>query len=78
MRQVIGFAIFENPMINLIIMKFWRIVFTLIIFSQDNDIDELLQDFESKCNRQILHTVVFYWTSSDFVKKKLKTLNLSD
>lgn len=26
----------------------------------DNDIDELLQDFESKCNRQILHTVVFY------------------
>jgi len=26
----------------------------------DNDIDELLQDFEAKCNRPILHTVVFY------------------
>ena len=26
----------------------------------DDDIDELLQDFESKCNRPILHTVVFY------------------
>jgi RNA polymerase II subunit A C-terminal domain phosphatase SSU72 len=26
----------------------------------DNDIDELLQEFEAKCNRQILHTVVFY------------------
>ena len=26
----------------------------------DNDIDELLQDFESKSNRPILHTVVFY------------------
>ncbi len=35
---------------------------------QDNDIDELLQDFESKCNRQILHTVVFYWTSTSLTK----------
>jgi len=26
----------------------------------DNDIDELLQEFESKCQRTILHTVVFY------------------
>lgn len=26
----------------------------------DDEIDEILQDFESKCNRQILHTVVFY------------------
>jgi len=26
----------------------------------DDDIDELLQDFEAKCNRPILHTVVFY------------------
>ena len=26
----------------------------------DNDIDELLQDFENSSNRQILHTVVFY------------------
>ena len=26
----------------------------------DDDIDELLQDFESKCNRPILHTIVFY------------------
>ncbi len=26
----------------------------------DNDLDELLQDFESKCERTILHTVVFY------------------
>lgn len=26
----------------------------------DNDIDEMLQDFEAKCNRPILHTVVFY------------------
>ena len=26
----------------------------------DNEIDELLQDFETKCNRQILHSVLFY------------------
>ena len=26
----------------------------------DNDIDEMLQDFEAKCNRPIFHTVVFY------------------
>ncbi len=26
----------------------------------DQDLDDLLQDFETKCNRQILHTVVFY------------------
>ena len=26
----------------------------------DDDIDDLLQDFEAKCNRPILHTVVFY------------------
>jgi len=26
----------------------------------DNEIDELLQDFESKCNRPILHSVLFY------------------
>ena len=26
----------------------------------DNKIDELLQDFESKCKRQILHSVLFY------------------
>lgn len=26
----------------------------------DDDIDELLQEFEAKCNRPILHTVVFY------------------
>lgn len=26
----------------------------------DNDIDELLQEFESRCQRSILHTVVFY------------------
>jgi len=26
----------------------------------DNDIDELLQEFEARCKRQILHTVVFY------------------
>ena len=26
----------------------------------DNEIDELLQDFESKCNRQILHSALFY------------------
>ena len=26
----------------------------------DNEIDELLQDFESKCKRQILHSVLFY------------------
>ena len=26
----------------------------------DNDIDELLQDFETDSNRPILHTVVFY------------------
>jgi RNA polymerase II subunit A C-terminal domain phosphatase SSU72 len=25
----------------------------------DNDIDELLQDFESRCQRTILHTVIF-------------------
>lgn len=26
----------------------------------DNDIDELLQEFEARCKRPILHTVVFY------------------
>jgi RNA polymerase II subunit A C-terminal domain phosphatase SSU72 len=26
----------------------------------DNEIDELLQDFEAKCNRSILHSVLFY------------------
>jgi len=25
----------------------------------DNDVDELLQEFESRCHRAILHTVVF-------------------
>ena len=27
----------------------------------DNEIDELLQEFESRCQRPILHTTVFYW-----------------
>ena len=26
----------------------------------DNDIDEILQDFEIKCKRAILHSVLFY------------------
>jgi len=26
----------------------------------DNEIDELLQDFEAKCNRAVLHSVLFY------------------
>nr|CAG4642820.1 EOG090X0E4R [Evadne anonyx] len=26
----------------------------------DNDIDELLQDFEAKCERSVLHCVLFY------------------
>ena len=26
----------------------------------DDDIDELLQEYEAKCNRPILHTVAFY------------------
>ena len=26
----------------------------------DNEMDELLQDFEIKCNRSILHSVLFY------------------
>jgi len=26
----------------------------------DNDIDELLQDFEAKCQRSVLHCVLFY------------------
>lgn len=26
----------------------------------DNEIDELVQEFESRCKKQILHTVVFY------------------
>lgn len=26
----------------------------------DNDIDELLHDFESKCQRSVLHCVLFY------------------
>lgn len=26
----------------------------------DNDIDELLQDFEAKCQRPILHCLLFY------------------
>ena len=27
----------------------------------DNEIDEILQDFEIKCKRPILHSVLFYW-----------------
>ena len=27
----------------------------------DNDIDELLQEFEDKTKRRIMHTVQFYW-----------------
>lgn len=30
----------------------------------DNDIDELLQEFESKVNRPILHSIQFYWIES--------------
>ena len=26
----------------------------------DNDVDELLQEFEAKCQRPILHTVAFH------------------
>lgn len=29
----------------------------------DNDIDELLHDFELKCERPILHCVLFYWNA---------------
>jgi len=29
-------------------------------YDLDNDMDELLQDFEAKCNRPILHSVLFY------------------
>jgi len=29
-------------------------------YDLDNEMDELLQDFESKCNRPILHSVLFY------------------
>ena len=40
---------------------FHELVQSLTISSDlDNEIDELLQDFESKCNRQILHSVLFY------------------
>jgi len=26
----------------------------------DNDIEEIIQDFESKCQREVLHTILFY------------------
>jgi len=26
----------------------------------DNDIDDIIQDFESKCEREVLHTILFY------------------
>ena len=40
---------------------FHELVQSLTLSSDlDNEIDELLQDFESKCNRQILHSVLFY------------------
>ena len=40
---------------------FHELVQSLTINSDlDNEIDELLQDFESKCSRQILHSVLFY------------------
>lgn len=29
----------------------------------DNDIDEMLHQYESKCQRQLLHCVLFYWRS---------------
>ena len=34
-----------------------------VIFSSDdldNDIDDIIQDFEGKCEREVLHTVLFY------------------
>merc|ERR1712112_313795 len=26
----------------------------------DNDIDDIIQDFEAKCEREVLHTILFY------------------
>ena len=26
----------------------------------DNDIDDIIQEFEGKCEREVLHTVLFY------------------
>ena len=34
-----------------------------VIFSSDdldNDIDDIIQDFEGNCEREVLHTVLFY------------------
>lgn len=29
-------------------------------YDLDNDIDDIIQDFEAKCEREVLHTVLFY------------------
>ena len=34
----------------------------------DNDIDELLHDFETKCSRNVLHCVQFYW-DKNYIEK---------
>ena len=30
----------------------------------DNDIDDIIQEFEGRCEREVLHTVMFYYISS--------------
>lgn len=34
----------------------------------DNDIDELLHDFEAKTQRPVLHSVLFYWSVYDWLR----------
>lgn len=40
----------------------------------DNDIDEILHDFESKSSRGIFHSVMFYWKPLPIILKRPKLL----
>ena len=40
--------------------KLWNVFQLSQSDDLDNDIDELLQEFESRCQRTILHTLLFY------------------
>ena len=44
------------------IRDFCMEILLLIFFSDDldNDIDDIIQDFEGNCEREVLHTVLFY------------------
>lgn len=42
----------------------------------DNDIDEMIQEFEERRNRVILHSVLFYWQPTVRCKRNSNTCAL--